>query len=896
MDTNTAEDREKAEEQKAQREFTDREEPRETFWKLHRLLREDMEQGRPQVHVLNYYGFGGIGKSRLCQKLRDELEKQGGWDAVNYDFRTEGVDMETVFNALKSPLEGRGYRFPLFEAALFYYRLKLGRSKESDDPTAVRSTLERYPMAKQAVEVLGLVVPGLEMAAKFADKIDEKVRGLLQKNKEELYRIAAAEPKALKDKLPEYFGRDLTENIKERKKPLTIFLDTYERLVDPRSANADADSADFWLRSLERLDGGVIFNAGGVLWVILGREKLKWAEKDPRWNEALECHNLGKLSEPDAVNFLRKTGMADEQLRRELYALTDGWPLYLDMCMDIHDELINAGRTPKREDFGSDLEKLKERLYESMTDAQRDCGTRLACLGIWTDELAVRVVVDRLAYDKVKRMSFVKEDKGIYTIHSEVRDVLEHYCEAYARRETLETAEAYYGERLAKATAQDEAYAPLLLNYAACGVKRRQTPEELERFFRQEIDGRLDALLQDWRAEPVLRCVRFFEAHEQLRGQSSPLTSRLLRLQAHACRLMGQYRQAMEYALQDLELCRSLRGERDGDTTVAMHNLAVAYSDLGRYREAQELWEQVLALRGELLGERDPNTVTAMHHLAVSYSKLGRRQEAMALRQRVLALRRELLGERHPDTVAAMHNLAVSYSDLGREQEAEELRRQVLALQTDAWGERHPYTIAAMNDLAISYSKQGREQEAVELREQVLALRRERLGEGHPDTLDAMRSLAASYSKLRRRQEAKALRETVLAAQTERMGERDPETLADMHALVLAYGGVKQYEEARALAEKELTLQRERVGERHPDTLTAMADLALAYGGLAQYQRARELAETVLSLRKELLGEGHPDTLMAMMTLVSVYQNLGMKDQEEQMWAELERQTKSEEE
>ena len=49
----------------ASRIFTDREEPRKSFWKKYDEFKSIMHDG--DVRVLAYYGIGGIGKSSLLK-------------------------------------------------------------------------------------------------------------------------------------------------------------------------------------------------------------------------------------------------------------------------------------------------------------------------------------------------------------------------------------------------------------------------------------------------------------------------------------------------------------------------------------------------------------------------------------------------------------------------------------------------------------------------------------------------------------------------------------------------------------------------------------------------------------------------------------------------------------
>ena len=57
-----------SEEFSAEKIFTDREEPREAY----RKMKETLCDNRGSICVLNYYGLGGIGKTRLLIELKKE--------------------------------------------------------------------------------------------------------------------------------------------------------------------------------------------------------------------------------------------------------------------------------------------------------------------------------------------------------------------------------------------------------------------------------------------------------------------------------------------------------------------------------------------------------------------------------------------------------------------------------------------------------------------------------------------------------------------------------------------------------------------------------------------------------------------------------------------------------
>ncbi|MBQ9097267.1 MAG: hypothetical protein IJY55_02595 [Clostridia bacterium] len=72
--------------EKATRVFTDREEPRAAFWKKYEEVQKEIS-GDNNIHVLTYYGIGGIGKSTLLKKLISEMkERLANPRCVYFDF------------------------------------------------------------------------------------------------------------------------------------------------------------------------------------------------------------------------------------------------------------------------------------------------------------------------------------------------------------------------------------------------------------------------------------------------------------------------------------------------------------------------------------------------------------------------------------------------------------------------------------------------------------------------------------------------------------------------------------------------------------------------------------------------------------------------------------------
>ena len=106
--------RSKSESIKATRVFTDREEPRAAFWKNYDRCIKEMADGG-NIHVLTYYGIGGIGKSSLLKKLMSEMDDRfSDRRYVYFDFNIY-QESRAVLTSLKNKLtEQCKFTFPLF--------------------------------------------------------------------------------------------------------------------------------------------------------------------------------------------------------------------------------------------------------------------------------------------------------------------------------------------------------------------------------------------------------------------------------------------------------------------------------------------------------------------------------------------------------------------------------------------------------------------------------------------------------------------------------------------------------------------------------------------------------------------------------------------------------------
>ncbi|NLM45061.1 MAG: hypothetical protein GX201_13810, partial [Clostridiales bacterium] len=414
--------------------FTDREEPKKVFWNTYQIFKENIRNSQEnEIKVITYYGIGGIGKSSLLKQIRRELHESIEKPLyISIDF-AENTDMLSILIKMRNLLQNAyGFNFPMFDLAYYSYMEKQGYQVKKEE---IQSFVSSSPILESILE-FSSVLPGvgsLIAILKGIDGLSAVIRNNLDNRKRELNEIKNDEPDILIKNMPYYLACDIENNLDRQDEPLIIFLDTYESLVNELTSIGNPMDKDLWLRDEKR---GLIVNIPNTIWIIAGRDKLKWEQINPDWEGSLDQHLLGSLSERDAETFLHEAGISDQTLIKEIYQLTGGVPLYLDICVDRYYSIVEKGNTPSIEDMGSNTYELISRFVKYMDDSKKALVYILSCLEDWTDDLLnglVQKFLPALPFTtiaNIKNFSFVMtENDKTYKMHQLVRNIVYSDCD-----------------------------------------------------------------------------------------------------------------------------------------------------------------------------------------------------------------------------------------------------------------------------------------------------------------------------------------------------------------------------------------------------------------------------------------------------------------------------------
>lgn len=805
----------------ATRAFADRVEPRAAFWRELYRVGEEKVRGQKKVHVLSYYGMGGIGKSCLLKKLKEEI-RTGMPEDVKEKLQTENPamclaaeeapffaewkfeaakDSRTVLGRLKNHLEDT-YKipFPLFDYAHYMYARKMGERPDSPEVKGIigkSSFLSWCMSALDPIPVVGIASKLLQLADQGVALVQEHMK----KHSATVYQIESMEVDDLYKTLPMLFAKDLSAYMEESPKPLVIFLDTYEELVNELLPGNPLQN-DLWLRDIKT---GIIPRVPYVLWVIAGREKLKWESFFAGWQDGLSQILLGDLSEADSIWYLKTAGIFDAALQKALYQLTGGTPMYLDLCVTQYETLCAMGKVPTAGDFGTDTDSLMENILFYMDNVQKDTVYSLACLSHWDDASILEIMGNTklpfspTCYETVKKQTFVLSDgKGRLSMHQTIGEILRQKCPGLIRTQVAQGLLATYQAVVEKKEYFSAAYAEGLERLVQSGMLLHAENAALRLFYREHIQKEMKAWAEAGMCERALGALAPLLACAQVHKKSL-LYADMLCMLAQIKRLSGDFAEAKSLIEDSKELYTELLGADSEETLSAKNNLAIILFELGEYTEAKKLFEAVLEQRKCMLGENHPDTVSSMNNLAVTLGEMGENEEAKQLKEQVLEKRKLLLGEDHPDTISAMNNLALTLGALGEHENAKPLQEKVLKKRKIIFGEDHRATISAMMNLANTLGAQGEYDDAKALEKQVLKKRRKLLGKDHPDTLAAMSNLAVTLGALGFYKKAKVLEEMVLKSRVRIYGKTHPHTIRAAGNLAYTLEKLEQFTEAAEL-------------------------------------------------------------------------------------------------
>jgi tetratricopeptide (TPR) repeat protein len=581
-------------------------------------------------------------------------------------------------------------------------------------------------------------IPGFSLITKYGTKLLGKAGQTFidwwnDRGGRTLYDIDELSQNALLRRLPSYFGADLMDALARKRPPwIVIMLDTYEALWRGRGLR-DGPGAlriDDWVRLL-------VQDSPGVMFIIFGRDKLRWHEIDPqaRWNDVISEYLLGGLNRRDADALLIKWRVQESTIRIRMIAgsssgeshtvdeQTEAYlPFYLELQALTYRNITAQGRVPRPEDFGSDQPQILARFLEHL-DGESDKLVRVASYLSALDSEVLDMLSDKFLggrastdWSRLYGRSLISEEReGFRFVHNLLRKALQ-------KREQDDRPELYRdihqalfdwfdirsGSSELSTVAQEQEPALLAaIRHLSQFDQKKAVHWASTQMPRLDEAGR-------WRILEEV-CQLVLPLAETNYGAEHRLTTNIWSWLAAAALSNGHYVEAEALYKRVQATQERTLGPNHPSTARTLASLANLYGDTGRYVEAEALYEHVRVIQERALGAEHPSTVTTLANLAKVYRDTGRYGEAEALYEFVQAIQERTFGPVHPWTATMLANIANVCSDTGRYADAEALHKRARAIYEKSFGPEHPWTVTMLANIACTYRDAGRYAESANL-------------------------------------------------------------------------------------------------------------------------------------------------------------------------------------
>ncbi len=319
---------------KASKIFTDRTEPREVF---RRSIREYLS--RPQ-QIVTYYGKGGIGKTALLKTLYAN-EAQTVYENIreasfhSVFISLDAYDFANPVNILMAVRNGIVGDCGLFDYAMLQYCAK---AKLNVEEIMQKNSMLSSPIVGVLNELISLGTASACIPAstimKCVDLIKDKK--LKMQFRDEIKEIETLNEFDIFERLPYYLGLCIS-NAAKKNHYHVLFLDSYESLLARTEFGTFSVDREEWLKEL-------FLSSEYIRIFIASRDRLRWDNDDPEWNDYLQQHLLANLSDDDSRWFLHQVPISDENVVEVITKNSNGVPLYLDMCVSLFEDDMNSGR------------------------------------------------------------------------------------------------------------------------------------------------------------------------------------------------------------------------------------------------------------------------------------------------------------------------------------------------------------------------------------------------------------------------------------------------------------------------------------------------------------------------------------------------------------------------
>lgn len=261
-------------------------------------------------------------------------------------------------------------------------------------------------------------------------QIPDSLKSLWRENDFDPSQVPEMDAYNIEKLLPYLFAMDLKMNLADSPNSVVIFMDTYDSLWKNQSYIVKFRENDEWLRDklIANVDGSK------VLWVICGREQLKWEAIDEDWTSYIKKEPLLVFNENECTYYLENCDIFDKQIQKRICEGSCGNPLYLYLSVNTFHRIKQVKqRAPIIDDFAKTPDGIFERFVKYHKE-EIDTLEVLSIPNFWDKLLFEKLVTEFKtgfplsdnSYLNLHRFSFISQvQNNGWKLHDLMRDSMQ---------------------------------------------------------------------------------------------------------------------------------------------------------------------------------------------------------------------------------------------------------------------------------------------------------------------------------------------------------------------------------------------------------------------------------------------------------------------------------------